>query len=121
MIMNTLTELEICISLADIMGFEYRVQNAKVLPDDPANVITCKLTDVFNPLTDKALLFDLVVSEGIVRAHSTSTGWCYHPACRTCPDEIFTTASYGEEKAACLAIITKHQEPSFPITNPKGS
>jgi hypothetical protein len=108
-----LTELEICTKIADSLGFEYRIQNGKVLPEDPANVITDKLTDVFNPLTDKALCYELITSEGISRQYTKMEGWFYNPACRTAHDEVFNVNYFGEQKAACLAMIAKHREPTM--------
>ena len=58
--MSALTDLEISKRVAEIEGFEFDIKNGKVLPVDPSNIITDKLTDVYNPLTDKALLSSLM-------------------------------------------------------------
>ncbi len=112
MIIHDLSDLEICKEIADSQAFDYRIQNEKVLPEDPANVITGKLTDVFNPLIDKALCFELIISEDIARTFINTKGWFYHPIGRTSKDEMFSVNALGDNKAACLALVAKHREPS---------
>ena len=42
------TEFDINKRCAELMGFDFRVQNGKVLPDNPAQVIS-RLSDVYEP------------------------------------------------------------------------
>ena len=109
---HDLSDLEICKEIADAQAFDYIIQNDKVLPEDPANVITGKLTDVFNPLIDKALCFELIISEDIARSFINTKGWFYHPVGRTQQDEMFSANNLGDKKAACLALVAKHREPT---------
>ena len=99
--MNELTDLEICKPIAEIENVEFRVQNGKVLPEDPAQVITSKLTDVYNPLTDDALCFRLMVKYKIWRWSNPAKG-----KFNVCIKNFAGWISAETlNKAICLAII----------------
>jgi hypothetical protein len=63
--MDKLTDLELITAIAKIEGFNYDVRRDSVCPCDPTDVIVHKLTDVYNPLTDKAMLWDLFIKYGV--------------------------------------------------------
>jgi selenocysteine-specific translation elongation factor len=104
--MKELTDLEICQRIAEIEGVEFRIQNAKVLPDNPAEAITGKLTDVYNPLTDDALCFMLMVKHEL-SIINISEGF-FMVQCKMII--VDTSDSVNINKAICLAIIKSKEE-----------
>ncbi len=106
----SMNDLEICKRIAEIEDVDFQIQNKKILPKDPANAIKDKLTDVYNPLTDKALCFDLMVK------HKVEVEWCGNE----CATWIYNEDGYPEYKvlhhdgtlqqAICLAIIEANED-----------
>ena len=102
--MSELTDLEICKRIAEIEGIDFQIQNKKILPKDPANAIKDKLTDVYNPLTDKALCFDLMVKHDIWLSSVRSNKFlATYSLCRGIECQ-------NPQRAICLAIIEVNKE-----------
>jgi hypothetical protein len=101
--MNELTDLQICKRIAEIEGVEFRIQNGKVLPENPAEAITGKLTDVYNPLTDDALCFKLMVKHSIRVEPENCSAWTNNDDGYPKYEVIHCKGTIN--KAICLAII----------------
>ena len=101
--MNELTDLEICQRIAEIEGVEFRIQNGKVLPENPAEAITGKLTDVYNPLTDDALCFKLMIKYKIslIQHQNNTAVYCIWNH----DQKHATNTMTNPNRAICLAII----------------
>ena len=101
--MNELTDLEICKRIAEIEGVEFRTQNGKVLPENPAEAITSKLTDVYNPLTDDALCFKLMIKYKIslIQHQNNTAVYCIYNH----DEKHATNTMTNPNRAICLAII----------------
>ncbi len=107
----SMNDLEICKRIAEIEDVDFQIQNKKILPKDPANAIKDKLTDVYNPLTDKALCFDLMVKHNIELTPMSSGCWCASSVdvytfdgqvdYKLCPSWL----DDNPQQAICLAII----------------
>lgn len=98
-----MNDLDICKRIAEIEGVDFRVQNGKVLPENPAKINMSTMTDVYNPLADDALCFRLMVKHQIEVVPAwdrvgTLSG-------------IITVRGYLENpnKAICLVIIEAHK------------
>lgn len=114
--MNNLTDLEICKRIAEIEDVEFQIQNGKVLPLNPSEVIKDKLTDVYNPLTDKALCFDLMVKHNIELTPEFDGSYTAIFVESYTHDEFIDyhcCNNFGNDKnpqrAICLAIIAKEE------------
>jgi hypothetical protein len=108
--MSKLTDLEICKRIAEIEGFEFRIQNGKVLPENPAEAITGKLTDVYNPLTDDALCFKLMIKYDIAPFKCEFGGYeCVYDV-----DLVLSGSGVVNDenanRAICIAIIHLREE-----------
>ncbi len=101
--MNELTDLEICKRIAEIEGVEFRTQNGKVLPENPAEAITSKLTDVYNPLTDDALNHNLMIKYKIRVEPENCSAWTDNDDGYPQYEVIHCKGTIN--KAICLAII----------------
>lgn len=106
--MSELTDLEICKKMAGIECIDFRVQNDKVLPEAPAETNIAKMTDVYNPLTDDALCFKLMVKYDVLRE---GTGTIYFRAVIANHGnyEYYRATAETLNKAICLAIIEANQ------------
>ncbi|MCP4394965.1 MAG: hypothetical protein GY804_11970 [Alphaproteobacteria bacterium] len=116
--MNKLTDLEICKRIAEIEGFEFDVLNGRIhaKPFTVTEVFSCAHVGfIFNPLTDDALCFQLMVKHGITVQKSTSVingrmewnGKYYatHPR-----SNGFGSIDESPNKAVCLEKIEVHNE-----------
>ena len=114
--MTELTGLEICKRIAEIEDIDFQIQNKKILPKDPANAIKDKLTDVYNPLTDKALCFYLTIKYKIELTPMKGGHFLATPIKKYdvygAPD-MYLNKGYGNkdpQRAICLAIIEANKE-----------
>jgi hypothetical protein len=106
--MSELTDLEITERLMEIVGFkyEYALMNGKRVGEFNGELIE------FNPLTDKALCFDLMVKydviylDGCALVNYTTTGF-YSDEDYQCSAEVINK---DPQKAICLAIIEAHND-----------
>ena len=110
--MSELTDLEICKRIAEIEGVKVKLNDGKLCLNQKVsnekNVTT--VSAIYNPLTDKALCFDLMVKHEIDVSHSyNQVGY----RAKTSNCETFFFAIDIEENdvtlAICLAIIAKHK------------
>ena len=107
--MSELTDLEISKRVAEIEGFEFDIKNGKVLPVDPSNIITDKLTDVYNPLADKALCFDLMVKYNFdLTSPYRDDDWTVEFWSDGEGDAV-AVQDENLQRAICLAIIAMHE------------
>lgn len=90
--MSELTDLEICKKIADIEGFPEQVLE---FHDD--HILN------YNPLTDKALCFDLMVKYKVELDFVSSY-------CACLMGEYEWGYNENPQKAICLAIIAKHNK-----------
>jgi hypothetical protein len=111
-----LTDLEICKRIAEIEGFEFRVGSLTsvtpvgVWPKVPFKDVGMSLgSSSYNPLTDDALCFRLMVKYEVGVDTYTDTAYILsdytnrtHKAVISIDDDI--------NKAICLAIIEAHNE-----------
>lgn len=108
--MKELTDLEICIRIAEIEGYEFLVNDSIINGNVDIRVFpTIHLHDsfIFNPLTDDALCFKLIREYFVDVWYSIPTpdvgGW----SAKTYDgDEVF---NLNLNKAICLAIIKAHE------------
>ncbi len=98
-----MNDLEICKRIAEIEDVDFQIQNKKILPKDPANAIKDKLTDVYNPLTDKALCFNLMVKHNVRVEPSDCNAWIYNED--GYPEYKVLHHDGTLQRAICLAII----------------
>lgn len=100
--MNELTDLEICKKIAEIEGISK--DRIKYFQKNADGIFRIKVDGVeYNPLTDKALCFDLMVKHKIDMVYVGNwSAWC----------AVYDGGQlYNEnpQRAICLAIIAKHK------------
>ena len=112
-------DLEICQRMAKIEGYTLR-RNSLLWYFQSTGAIDCDFEE-FNPLTDDALCFRLMVKHEVIREWEPYDflGWNYHMInsknCvrtteRTYWEEGEETPDISPNKAICLAIITGHEQ-----------
>ncbi len=106
-----MTDLEICKRIAEIEGIsEYRFINyCNAEYDDECRLIS---VDHYNPLTDKALCFDLMVKYDVVYLNEEAFADCGDGAGPECGGYYSTgygVSTSSPQKAICLAIIEAHE------------
>ena len=97
-----MTDLEICKRIAEIEGYRVSTDVKPSCGSVYANIYPDNCYGNYNPLTDKALCFDLMVkynvvfldSEASVTTLHSCNGYAEHP---------------DPQKAICLAIIDSHK------------
>jgi hypothetical protein len=94
-------DFDICKKIADRLGFGYFVRNEKIFPHDPSVVIKSSLTDVFNPLENPSLCFEIMVSEGVLKTTDEEMGVVYY---LQDSGVVYPQSDYGDMKAICLAV-----------------
>tara|TARA_R110000787_G_scaffold167889_2_gene280863 strand:+ start:8257 stop:8580 length:324 start_codon:yes stop_codon:yes gene_type:complete len=103
--------LTICKKIAEIEGVEFCIQNGWVLPENPAETNISKMTDVYNPLTDDALCFQLMLKYDMPPMKSGAPN-LYE--CVFDMDRALSGAGIicdeSPNKAICLAIIEAHKD-----------
>jgi hypothetical protein len=94
-----MTDLEICKRIAEIEG-----NKATVVECADGSWLCGEECDEYNPLTDKALCFDLMVK------YKVEVEWCGNE-CATYKDELQREIhDISPQKAICLAIIEANKE-----------
>lgn len=108
--MSQLTDLAICKKIAEIVykdcdrqGWDYSECGTYIVTGEG---------DEFNPLTDKALCFDLMVKYGLsMKKSEFSSFWlCFDFDTKNCIDYDVKGINENPQKAICLAIIAKHNK-----------
>lgn len=99
--MAELTDLEICKRIAEIEGVD-AYQHASY-PDNPLWQRVNGIAEVYNPLTDDALCFRLMLKHDIA-INRDGDGY-YWVAGRSIADNLHKNPN----KAICLAIIAAHK------------
>ena len=103
--MNELTDLQICKNIAEIECAKIDVLGGKAILDEMIGGVRIRLTE-YNPLTDDALCFQLMVKYRI----EVIPVWDRVGA----KNGTVTLLGYNENpnKAICLAIIEAHKDQS---------
>lgn len=105
--MSELTDLEICKRIAEIEGFDYQVIEP-LFPNRGAHIaVGDNLPRTYNPLTDKALCFELMVK------HQIQLDWDEDKKMAFFiykPGRLKRILGDCEVKIICLAIIAQHEE-----------
>jgi hypothetical protein len=99
-----MTDLEICKRIAEIEGVQHQLE----MEDTPScYVYSDHLNKEYNPLTDKALCFDLMVKHDVRVEPSDCSAWLDnedgYPECEVIHHEGTL------QEAICLAIIEAHK------------
>ncbi len=106
-----MTDLEVCKRIAEIEGIDFEAEDGKVIQLAPnTNIPNAKVgyfTSWFNPLTDKALCFNLMVKYRVDIVQSTGGNVEAH-----CwgGNTLFGADDEVLQRAICLAIIAKHED-----------
>lgn len=113
--MNNLTDLEVCKRIAEIEGETVLSEEEWFYPDSGCLISDCDgCSEEYNPLTDKALCFDLLVRHSLNLHREWSGLWS---ACNVCSyshdEEPIDFGVYesdeNPQRAICLAVIAKHE------------
>ena len=92
--MNELTDIEICKKIAEIEGVGYLVSNNNRL---------------YNPLTDKALCFDLMIKHNVEVSPTYLGSYIASCYCKKEQRMVSRVNQENPQRAICLAIIAKHK------------
>lgn len=104
--MSKLTDLYLVKKLAEIERLPER--GFELTPYRVGKLVSAGKFVEWNPLTDKALCFDLMVKHGISFQHKEVNGTRHVAMCSF--DDSFGEDEGNPQKAICLAIITKHNK-----------
>ncbi len=97
-------DLEICKRIAEIEGVQHQVE----MEDTPnCYIYSEELNKEFNPLTDKALCFDLMVKHDVRVEPSDCNAWIDNEDCH--PEHIVIHHDGTLQEAICLVIIESHK------------
>ena len=97
--LNDLTDLEICKEIARIEGKKVHEDNSQLTG---FALLDSESYECFNPLTDKALCFDLMVKYVVDFFHRDGT---YSAS----DNKSFVVDDAKPHRAICLAIIAQHR------------
>ncbi len=110
-----MTDLEICKRIAEIEGYHVSTDVKPSCGSAYANIYPDNCYGNYNPLTDKALCFDLMVKYNIEVTPMLSGCWCATVADKYTFDEqidyklCLSWLDENPQKAICLAIIEAHK------------
>ena len=96
------SELGINKRCAELMGFDFRVQNGKVLPDNPAQVIA-RLSDVYDPcreVQDTDAIIDKCWDDLIFADYRRNVTW----------EMLMEKHNCTKLVAACICLIEMKEE-----------
>jgi len=107
-----MNDLEICKRIAEIEGVKIDVLGGKAILDEILGGIRVRLTE-YNPLTDDALCFQLMVKYDcdLISPYrpNNDTHWECQIFTDNCADAV-SICDDSPNKAICLAIIEAHKE-----------
>jgi len=98
-----MTDLEICKRIAEIEGYRVSTDVRPSCGSAYANIYPDNCYGNYNPLTDKALCFDLMVK------HKVDTEWWGDELGVYIPVNDGEIHDKNPQKAICLAIIEAHK------------
>jgi len=98
-----MTDLEICKRIAEIEGYRVSTDVRPSCGSAYANIYPDNCYGNYNPLTDKALCFDLMVKHELEMFKVGSNWNC------AWTDSNLTTSNKNPQRAICLAIIEAHK------------
>ena len=108
-----MTDLEICQKIAEIEGVASSIdlKISQSINDGFCESDFLKWEDLYNPLTDKALCFDLMIKHGVNIDLASCKNKGKYVAMWEYTMEFDGGTSYGDtpQRAICLAIIAKHE------------
>tara|TARA_R110000764_G_C10804545_1_gene359442 strand:+ start:26 stop:334 length:309 start_codon:yes stop_codon:yes gene_type:complete len=102
--MNELTDLQICKNIAEIECAKIDVLGGKAILDEMIGGVRIRLTE-YNPLTDDALCFQLMIKHKLEVWEHNGKWLVGHNLRNTIHNE-------NPNKAICLAIIEAHKDQS---------
>ena len=104
-----MTDLEICKRIAEIEDVQHQVE-MEGTPN--CYIYSEELNEEFNPLTDKALCFDLMVKYDVVFLDDEAYAGCESgagPESGGYYCEGYGVSTSSPQRAICLAIIEAHE------------
>jgi hypothetical protein len=111
--MTELTDLEICTRIAEIEGFQFEIKSLTCVtpkglwPKVPFKSVGMSLdSGSYDPLTDDALCFRLMVKYKIKPSYEYDGTWLTF--CSATTNKLLSKNT-SPNKAICLAIIEKHK------------
>ncbi len=107
-----MTDLEICKRIAEIEGYHVSTDVKPSCGSAYANIYPDNCYGNYNPLTDKALCFDLMVKYDVVYLNEEAFADCdpgAGPECGGYYSTGYGVSTSSPQKAICLAIIEAHE------------
>jgi hypothetical protein len=111
--MNKLTDLEICKRIAEIEGVKFIVFSGKIAADafQVHDLFSCAhMGFTFNPLTDDALCFQLMVKHRVKIVFERAPDYYHAIALYKINNTKLCQSDESPNKAICLAIIEAHKD-----------